>query len=364
MTLPLGGNGNTGKSSISPEYHSPRLSSSYPRFHHQDHHNGQEDHGRPATAGASQYTSTSARIKMEEGHHHSRDRSHSYPHPVPSYLKDYTLPLPSLRNTPLASPVIGSESGSEYQGPGPEKFLEGSSSITERNALQLKDHRRPVNAHPESNAFSESDPIYKQSPRALQRQQGSGLPYPASSAYLPFSLQQHRYSPLFSSSSSSFSLQHHLRGEDAYNSHATVVKREAESSPRIDELSGSPGDATPFEHNQSRTDEELYNSEADRSRTSPPSIASTAATSLTSSLYGEGNKAGTYAVGPAYSHTNSLLPSILGSNRALPDALIPWKGLLQQAGIPDLETLKSEIPFEAVKRYVDCLAEVSLLRYP
>lgn len=373
MSLPL--NGNTSQSpSISPEEAPPRLSTSYPHFYPSHPHDTMNS-GRPATAGASQSKfSKSLNVKEENdgGHSSSRDRSHSFPRPVPSYLKDYVLPLPSLRNTPLASPVmqphdrIGQIEEGDAHHHEPEQFREGTSKMKETNALQLKEHRRPMNAHPESSAFSEAEPSYKNGSNDNNSKTSAlssiqGLPYPSSSAYLPFSLQQHRFSPHFSNSISP----HHVRGEDAYYAHA-AVKLEAELSPKIDELSSSAA-ATPFEQDTSRTEEDTYNSEVDRSRTSPPSTASTGLTSLQSSIYGGGSKPDTptnnaglvnNVVGPAYLHSNNLLPPIMG-NRALPDTLLPWRALLLQAGIPDLETLKSEIPFEAVKRYVDCLAEVS-----
>lgn len=354
-SLPL--NGTKQSTSRSPEeFHyvstvadpQARLSASHPHSYANGHPSSSAS-GRPATAGAGvSVKSFHLSANGDQNTANGRDRSHSFPHPVPAHLKDYVLPLPPLMGSTPTSPVPSAVKGVNEDEHEPERFLEGTSKMRDSNALQLKEHRRPPNAHPESSAFGESEPVYKP--------QTQGLPYPSSSAYLPFSYSAHypsRWSPLHSSLQS-----HHLRTNPVATVSKHVKQESEEASPKIDELSSS---SATFERSEMTDATSETDARDTISRTSPPS---TAGTSLSSSLhpsYTHGSKVDTPGsnpnlVGPAYLHSNNMLPPILGC-RALPDTLLPWKALLSQAGIPDLETLKAEIPFEAVKRYVDCLAE-------
>ncbi|KAK9893711.1 hypothetical protein P389DRAFT_107315 [Cystobasidium minutum MCA 4210] len=317
---------------------------------------------RPMTTGGQYGYAKPANVKEEERYNGEggggRDRSHSFPHPVPSHLRDY---VPGLLPPPIPSSSLSPLLGPQRNGEGhdPERFQEGSLKMRDSNALQLKDHRRPANAHPEASAFSESEPVYK--PETHEQHQG--LPYPSSSAYLPFSFgaSQHRFSPHPPTISP-----HHIRHNGYVPQNAgpsvngpaakAVVKQESEeASPEMDELSESPAAFEKSDLTDAASDMERS------SRTSPPSTAGTSLSMSLQSASMPGSKADTpnslhNVVGPAYLHRHNALPSILGM-KGLPDALLPWRELLGQAGIPDLETLKSEIPFEAVKRYVDCLAE-------
>lgn len=377
MSLPLNTTGMKSSSKSPEEFHyfssidrADRLSASHPSSSRASDGNGGQvakKNERPATAGAPNGYGKTFNAKEDENRYNStagRDRSRSFPHPVPLHLRDYVPGLlPSLSSSVGSSALGLARDVNMEEGHSPDhRFLEGTSKMKDTNALQLKEHRRPANAHPEASAFGECDPAYK-SQQQQEQPLRQGLPYPSSSAYLPFTfgVPHHRFSPHQPSLSP-----HHLRQQNGYASAPSmtvksVVKQESEeASPRIDELSESPATFERSELTDAASDLERS------SRTSPPS---TAGTSLSLSLQSSTNSArkadvNLDLVGPAYLHRNNILPSILGT-KSLPDTLLPWGELLRQAGIPDLETLKAEIPFEAVKRYVDCLAEVSFhLRPP